>query len=58
MTTSDQYRRYLSQGMTPCEAENYVAEEQEWERIEREARESEERPSIIVGNEFCFGEKK
>ena len=41
MTTSDQYRRYLSQGMTPTEAENYVAEEQEWERIEREAAQKE-----------------
>jgi hypothetical protein len=36
MNSDDQYRRALSQGMTPCEAEQEVAEAEEYERVERE----------------------
>ena len=36
MNSNDQYRRALSQGMTPCEAEQEVAEAEEYERVERE----------------------
>ena len=39
MNSNDQYRQHLSQGMTPAEAEELVAEEQEWERIEKEMEE-------------------
>jgi hypothetical protein len=43
MNSNDQYRRALSQGMTPCEAEQEVAEVEEYERVEREmeARETQ-----------------
>ena len=36
MNSNDQYRQALSQGMTPCEAEQEVAEAEEYERVERE----------------------
>ena len=36
MNSTEQYRRALSQGMTPCEAEQEVAEAEEYERVERE----------------------
>jgi hypothetical protein len=36
MNSNDQYRRALSQGMTPCEAEQEVAEAEEYERVERD----------------------
>ena len=41
MNSDDQYRRALSQGMTPCEAEQEVAEVEEYERVEREMQERE-----------------
>lgn len=37
MNSTQQYRDALSQGMTPCEAEQWIAEEEEYERIEWEA---------------------
>ena len=45
MNSTQQYRDALSQGMTPCEAEQAVAEAEEYERIEREmaAREEKEK---------------
>ena len=36
MNSNEQYRRALSQGMTPAEAEQEVAEVEEYERVERE----------------------
>jgi hypothetical protein len=36
MNSNEQYRRALSQGMTPCEAEQEVAEAEEYERVERD----------------------
>ena len=39
MNSTQQYRDALSQGMTPCEAEQWIAEEEEYERIERETDE-------------------
>ena len=36
MNSNDQYRQALPQGMTPCEAEQEVAEVEEYERVERE----------------------
>jgi len=41
MNSTQQYRAALSQGMTPCEAEQEVAEAEEYERIEREIAERE-----------------
>jgi hypothetical protein len=41
MNSTEQYRRYLSQGLTPCEAEQEVAEAEEFERLEREMQERE-----------------
>jgi hypothetical protein len=41
MNSTEQYRRALSQGMTPCEAEQEVAEAEEYERVEREMQERE-----------------
>lgn len=41
MNSTEQYRRALSQGMTPCEAEQDVAEAEEYERIEREMEQRE-----------------
>lgn len=41
MNSTEQYRRALGQGMTPCEAEQEVAEAEEYERVEREMQERE-----------------
>lgn len=41
MNSTEQYRRALSQGMTPFEAEQEVAEAEEYERFERELEQRE-----------------
>lgn len=42
MNSTEQYRRALSQGMTPFEAEQEVAEQEEYERIAREIEQREQ----------------
>ncbi len=44
MNSTQQYRAALSNGMTPCEAEQEVAEAEEYERIEREMEAKEKQP--------------
>jgi hypothetical protein len=44
MNSTQQYRDALSHGMTPAEAEQEVAEAQEYERIEREMEARDEVP--------------
>ena len=48
MNSNEQYRRALSQGMTPAEAEQEVAEAEEYERVEREMEAHEKAPAPIA----------
>ena len=54
MNSNDQYRQALSQGMTPCEAEQEVAEAEEYERVEREM---EAREAKLRHDAVAFGRK-
>ena len=47
MNSNDQYRQALSQGMTQCEAEQEVAEQEEYERVEREMEARSKIPAPI-----------